>query len=225
MGVSGRHWNTDSGPPYGSALAAGEATSSEELGVESLVEGEFASLPRRAAKSRVDSFVLGRVAARRALAQLGQHAVEIPRASDGQPLWPLGFVGSIAHTAGQGIALVGRSEEVEVIGIDVETRREVGEIVDLVAFDDELKSVDDEETELLELFAMKEAVFKAFYPKIMRFFGFEAVRIASSPSGQRMCRFVDDLGSAELPTGEFPVFREWLGDTVYAWVVLPVVLD
>ncbi len=66
----------------------------------------------------------GRLYARRALAMLGVHDVELPIAPDRAPLWPVGLVGSLTHVRepapGHIAAAVARTDAVRAIGIDVE---------------------------------------------------------------------------------------------------------
>jgi 4'-phosphopantetheinyl transferase EntD len=67
----------------------------------------------------------GRFYAKRALAMLGLHGVDIPIGSNRAPMWPRGVVGSLTHVRGRDgghvAAAVGRESEFRAIGIDVET--------------------------------------------------------------------------------------------------------
>src|ERR1700730_18709662 len=54
----------------------------------------------RAVPKRIAEFAAGRACARAALAEFGVREFALRAAPDRQPLWPEGFIGSIAHTAG-----------------------------------------------------------------------------------------------------------------------------
>ena len=83
----------------------------------------------RASAGRVDAERLrelesGRAYAKRALAMIGFHGVELPIAADRSPSWPTGVVGSITHVMGRDgghfAAAVARIHAVCAVGIDVE---------------------------------------------------------------------------------------------------------
>jgi 4'-phosphopantetheinyl transferase EntD len=66
----------------------------------------------------------GRTYAKRALAMLGIHNVDIPIGSDRSPVWPNGIIGSIAHIVGEAdghvAVAVARTKDISAIGIDIE---------------------------------------------------------------------------------------------------------
>ena len=78
----------------------------------------------RAGSARLLEFRGGRHCARSALGRLGLTGTPVLRASDRAPVWPEGFVGSIAHTRSRerGFcgAAVARAAEVRSVGLDVE---------------------------------------------------------------------------------------------------------
>lgn len=69
---------------------------------------------------RRHEFRSGRVAAREALARLGCAPAAIPAHAERDPIWPDGFVGSIAHTGCFALALVARAGDFQAVGIDLE---------------------------------------------------------------------------------------------------------
>lgn len=90
-----------------------------------LTPSEHRCLPG-AGQRRVREFAAGRWHAKRALAELGVQATELPRRDDGAPAWPDGVVGSLAH-AWHGeqvfvIAVVARAGCVAALGVDLEPR-------------------------------------------------------------------------------------------------------
>jgi hypothetical protein len=121
------------GPPLATPLTARER---ESLGA--------------ADHNRIREFESGRAYARRALAMLGIHNVDVMIGPDRAPLWPAGVVGSISHVRNHldseyFAAAVARTDVALAIGIDVEpedslhpsvwshvlTNRELNYILDL----------------------------------------------------------------------------------------------
>ncbi len=87
--------------------------------VAQLTAAELASVERAVDKRKIE-FAAGRVAAKRALAALGVHEVELLRDAEGRPRWPSGVVGSITHTGALCAAVVARSADARAIGLDAE---------------------------------------------------------------------------------------------------------
>ena len=105
--------------PAGVCVAAGPPIAM------SLSARERASLGPADAK-RVCEFESGRAYAKRALAMLGVHNVDLPVGPSRAPLWPSGVVGSITHVMDSRYgtfagAAVARADAVQAVGIDFET--------------------------------------------------------------------------------------------------------
>jgi 4'-phosphopantetheinyl transferase EntD len=81
----------------------------------------------KAVDKRVRDFATGRMCARRLLSRFGLREAILPVASDGRPIWPAGFVGSISHAADLCVVAVARQEQVASIGIDVEIDHDLEE--------------------------------------------------------------------------------------------------
>lgn len=143
-----------------------------------------AAVPRRRAE-----FAAGRCAARLALGELGQPAQAIPAAQDRSPVWPAGFVGSIAHNAHVCVALVGRRERVHALGVDVEADEPLGdELWPIVCRPEELawlhqQPLRDRGRWALRFFCAKEAFYKWQYPQSHRMLDFQDVGICFAPDG------------------------------------------
>jgi 4'-phosphopantetheinyl transferase EntD len=103
--------------PPGTVVAAGTGA---EVGLDLFPIEEVAVA--KATGSRRHEFAHGRACARRALRRLGVSPGPIPVQPDRAPAWPTGVVGSIAHTAGLVCAVVGRSQAVAGVGVDIESR-------------------------------------------------------------------------------------------------------
>ena len=187
---------------------------------------ESRSLSERAVASRRESFRLGRTAARDALHQLGAGRPKIGVGTDREPLWPDRVVGSITHAGPYAAAAVGWRSEVGGIGIDLEVNRPFAGLRERVAFGVEREWLDaleaeEAETATIEIFSAKEAVFKAFYPRIGQFFGFEAATLEPAPSGDHYLGWlVDGLDTRYPAARSFRVHVSWHRDVVVASLTL-----
>ncbi len=157
--------------------------------VPALLAEEATLVHPRAIDARRDELRLGRAAARAALETLGRPPAPILRGPHREPLWPDGIVGSITHADGLAVAALAEQHRCAGIGIDLEHRdRFFPELVQHVAFADErewLASLTDRARadSAVALFSAKEAIFKAVFPIVGVWFGFEAARLRSVEGG------------------------------------------
>lgn len=118
--------------------------------------------------SRNAQRIAGEQAAAGALAAVGSADLSVlGRADDGCPLWPRGFVGSIAHTASTAVAVAARgSDAVAAVGVDIEESAALpAEDAAVVLGDDERAVVDahgDPDWYATLMWSVKEAAFKAW---------------------------------------------------------------
>ncbi len=187
-------------------------------------DAEAAILHPRAVAGRREAFRLGRAAAHTALQELGRDDGPILSGEDRQPIWPAGVVGSISHTETVGVALVAPTANCLGVGIDIEERRFAPELADQVPVSEERAWLDslaaaERHRQTLALFSAKESIFKAFYPRVGRFFGFEVALLVPTATGFA-ARLIDDLDPAFPPDRTFPVHARWESDLVLTWVVL-----
>jgi 4'-phosphopantetheinyl transferase EntD len=155
------------------------ATRSDVVGVE--LFPEEARLVAGAVQRRRREFVTGRACARDALAKLGITSVAIPSGERGEPLWPLGVVGSITHCSGYRACAVARTSRVTSIGIDAEENAPLPDrILERIAFGSEREFPAYDGPASLDrlLFCAKEAVYKAWFPIARRWLGFEDVEVS-----------------------------------------------
>lgn len=119
-----------------------------------------------------------RIVARALLAQLGYARVAIPKGASGEPIWPAGISGSLAHDDRIAVAAVGLQRDVRAVGIDVEPAVPLlPEILKLVATPQELRSIADDPLQGKLLFVAKEAVYKAVYPLDRMFLEFRDIEV------------------------------------------------
>jgi len=134
----------------------------------------------RAVEKRRREFVTARACARAALERLGIPPQAIPPGPKGEPQWPPGVVGSIAHCRGYRVAAVARKAEFATVGIDAEPDEPLPEgVLGDIALPEELRWLraaprrpPGVSWDRL-LFCAKEAVYKAWFPLTGRWLGFE----------------------------------------------------
>ena len=156
----------------GGDLVAAVAKIDDEL---DLVGREIDAV-QQAVPKRQFEFAAGRRAARRALSQLGCQTLEIPASESRAPEWPEGFTGSITHDNGLAAAVAAQKNPVAFVGIDM---------AEATPFPDNLRDAilrtDGEEAlgglEARAVFSAKEAIFKALYPSVLQFVGFDATEV------------------------------------------------
>lgn len=142
-----------------------------------LTESEARGLDRAVAEVRRASGA-GRDLARTLCRQLGVPVTEIPRTAERYPLWPSGVVGSITHDREFAAAVVAPSELLRGIGIDIEPSEPLQPgICDIVSPPEEMAAFSDIRFGDKALFSIKEAVFKAVYPRDGRFLDFHDVAV------------------------------------------------
>jgi 4'-phosphopantetheinyl transferase EntD len=129
-----------------------------------LLPEEARALPNIVAASRRASGT-ARHLARDLLARLGASPGPILRSPTGAPLWPSGFVGSLAHDETVAVAVVAHERDAAGLGIDVEPAEPLPEDVAalVVHAGDRLGDAGDRLATRLA-FVAKEAVYKAVHP-------------------------------------------------------------
>lgn len=136
------------------------------------------------AKRRLD-YLAGRHCAKLALNQLGfSQPVSIPSGSNRAPQWPAGFLGAITHTKGYAAAIVGLKSHWLGLGLDAEIIvdeskpplvRHVcrpGEFENL-----KMKGNFPDQFLFTLIFSAKESLFKALYPAVQTYFGFQSAQL------------------------------------------------
>jgi 4'-phosphopantetheinyl transferase EntD len=142
----------------------------------------------RAVEKRRREFATGRDCAHRALQRLGAPAVPVLAGNRGEPVWPLGVVGSITHCRDYRGCAVAAAVDLAAIGIDAEPHEPLPEgLIERVAGGEEKGAL----AELARaepghawdrlLFSAKEALYKAWYPLTERWLGFEDAVLTIEP--------------------------------------------
>jgi len=153
---------------------------------EALALAEEVALTRDMIPKRRSEFLSGRSCARKLLRRLGVADQPLLVGRNRAPQWPEGIVGSISHTGGACVAVVGRALSVRAIGVDVErtgaVRRELERRIATPEERSAYAARDDDWRTLL--FSAKEAVYKAVRPATGLRPRFEDVRVDLSVPGE-----------------------------------------
>jgi 4'-phosphopantetheinyl transferase EntD len=140
----------------------------------------------RAVEQRRREFAAGRNLARAALAEIGIPPSAIGSGSARQPLWPSSVLGSITHTTTYCGAAVARVGDLECLGIDAEECRRLDErVLATVSLEDERRWLEEQDPDWwpVLLFSAKEAFYKAIWPVIGQWVGYQDVRVSFDSAG------------------------------------------
>jgi enterobactin synthetase component D len=163
------------------------------------------ALIARAVERRRDEFRAGREAARTALSQLGCAPTAIPAHAERDPVWPGGFVGSIAHAGGVALAVVARAGQFEALGVDVEEAAALEPaLVARICRDDERQQAPQLLATGIDFgklcFVAKEALLKALLPRRRAALRFEQLRLRFDAADHRFCASLHERRTAETGT-------------------------
>jgi len=170
----------------------------------------------RAVPKRRAEFLAGRALAGQALARLGATGA-VGRDSHGAPVWPRGMQGSISHS--HGMVGVWLGQGATTFGLDLEALADPravraichsvltpGDRVHLGATPDAAGAT--------AVFSAKEALYKALFPRVGRFFGFDHAEIAEIRPDGLALRLTKPL-STGWPAGcVFEIAQHWRAGTV-----------
>jgi len=169
---------------YSTFLLAGYTVHRITFDSATFTEADLLWLPHHqqlshAGRKRKADHLAGRIAAFHALNRQAIPGI----GSSGEPLWPAGVSGSISHSGNQAVAIC---QENSLVGIDCEAiidEIEAREIQDGV--------IDAQEAQLLVAshlpfdlaftlaFSAKESLFKALFPQVQAWMGFDCARITA----------------------------------------------
>lgn len=114
---------------------------------------------------RKKTFIMGRMAAGKALSKCCKDRLPVKRGLMNEPLWPESYTGSISHKENVAVAAVGSKRFFRGIGIDIEemtielTEKELS----LFCCQREIKSILQHRISPIEVFSIKETFLKACF--------------------------------------------------------------
>lgn len=163
----------------------------------------------KAANKRQTQWFAGRCCALAGLRALGSDQTLQP-GSDGAPLWPAGFVGSISHSQTLAAAIVSRRADQLSLGLDLEAplaQERAFKLVKAILTPNErarLQGLNDAQQALAIgwSFSLKESLFKALYPLTGVHFYFQDAECLSPPAqGPVRMRLLKTL-TPDWPAGQ-----------------------
>ena len=185
---------------------------SEEFRDELLKQGIAFKVAEGAVLKRQCEYLAGRFCANESLKQL-EHKLateivnkEVATGKNREPLWPQGVLGAISHSSRFAMAIVAQDKGAYLgVGIDIEE-----EMTEHLARDVSGQIMSEKEKRLNKrpdgfdnksfvtlVFSAKESIFKALYPSVGEYFGFEACELIElDPVKQSLCfRLIQDLST------------------------------
>jgi enterobactin synthetase component D len=167
---------------------------------------------------RRDDFLLGRICASKAY-QLcfSEELLSLPVGESKAPQWPHNALGSISHSRFMVGAAVAKKEDLLGVGIDFESLGRLKEETSRVILTDiDIRSVSGlSEHDLLTLiFSAKESLYKALYPIVRVFFGFNAAAVTSIDidSGTFVIELTSEISAEYGPTGRASFYGKFSFD-------------
>jgi 4'-phosphopantetheinyl transferase EntD len=212
-------------PPRGLPSFASFAVSDPSEPVPGVEPGEEDLITDGMVPVRREAFARGRAAAHAALCEIDLDHGPILSGSNREPVWPDGATGAISHTAGFGVALVAPTAKTDGVGVDLEELRHTPELWDHLPRPEEREWLDrleaaEREAAIVGLFSAKESVFKAFFPRVGSFFGFDQASLTPTSHGF-VARLMDGLDTDYPSKRTFEITCDWFGDLVLTSLVLP----
>lgn len=164
------------------------------------VDPSFLSEPERAhiagfAEPRRQEFVAGRWCARQALAALARPPCELLPDADGLPLWPAGVVASITHCRGLALAAVlSATDPGTLLGLDLEKTNRLSLAASRrVLHPSEAQFAGEDQVRASILFSLKEAFYKAQFPRWRTNGNFRDIALAVDfESGRGTIQYLSD---------------------------------
>lgn len=135
-------------------------------------------------KQRQAQFIAGRYMAKFCLKQMDtkEHNLEI--GSHREPIWPVEFIGAISHISNQTIAVVAKRKSYNYVGIDIENVLDSTTTINIATIIHNqhertlfCKHGISDTVATSIIFSAKESLFKAVFPYIKKYFGFECARV------------------------------------------------
>jgi enterobactin synthetase component D len=159
--------------------------------------------------NRKEEFKLGRLCASLAHLKLkGETLNVIPVGTKREPIFPSTVVGSISHTKEWIGAVVADSNKLVGVGLDFENMgRAKKELSRYISTDSDVTKVDgmSEEEVLTLIFSAKESLYKALYPSVKIFFGFDSAAVTKIDTQSKTftIELLTQLSSHFGPNGRF----------------------
>lgn len=178
---------------------------------------------------RQAEFLAGRNMARQALRELQVTDTTVSIGENRMPVWPVGIVGSLTHCDSRVACLATRCQN-WLAGVDLEKKLEKdraslieSSVINADERDILRQSIKENALGTTLLFSAKESLFKALYPHVRAYFGFDAASLVEVQFGRA---FVLRLNRSLAPGFEqgrcLPVNYRMDSDHVMTWLLAPM---
>jgi enterobactin synthetase component D len=186
----------------------------------------FPTILNAAVDKRKSEYLAGRTLVSHGFAQLNIPPQIVPSGEKRNPIWPAGVQGSITHSR-EYCACILTTLPDRFVGIDVEwllsdnALRSVRHVAmsehDITIFTSQ--SIFTEQHFATLLFSAKETLYKALYPIVQSFFGFDAATIHACPTeDQILLRLTQTLHPTLQEGGVFTIQYQQLGGKILTWL-------
>ena len=183
----------------------------------------FPTKLKQAVNKRKSDYLAGRIAAKFAFSEVGCDNWILENDKSGCPRFPKGVLGSISHSCRNAICLVAEDKVGIGVGVDIEhiiPSHSLKSISSQVAKHEEFDLLvhQNESFTMAEattlIFSAKESLFKALFPSLRRYFGFEQASLCRLNSHTKTMTF-------QLTK----MFKPLLGNSLYIDVFFDVIGD
>ncbi|MGV3526311.1 MAG: 4'-phosphopantetheinyl transferase family protein [Candidatus Sericytochromatia bacterium] len=146
-----------------------------------------------AAPKRQAEYLAGRACLQSLYAQAGLPWQDPPHDAQRAPVWPLGWTGSLSHSADCALAVLASRAQVRAVGVDVETcmsAETAARVRASLLHPDEEVLVPAGEAgreRLTLIFSFKESFYKALAPLLGRFIGFQELAVTEIVGERLSC--------------------------------------
>ena len=179
--------------------------------------------------ARRTQYIAGRIAARRAIKNCDPNFSQpILRSTEGLPLWPSSFIGSISHNDEIAIASITASSNYLALGIDLEAlNRDLEIAIEKRVFTDREREWANQEKgrlkeRLLSTFSAKESIYKALYPVCKTVFGFKDLELEWNSDNQSFkARLLEHLSEQFSRDSVFNVKVKVFNNLILTGLVVP----
>ncbi|NVO57358.1 4'-phosphopantetheinyl transferase superfamily protein [Rhodobacteraceae bacterium B1Z28] len=181
---------------------------------------------QNAVDKRRAEYLAGRLAVKYGFRFLNLPDVPIAQRTDRAPIWPHGISGSISHTCDRcasliykdPLAMTGVDIEKVVPGPNIEAIRGTALNSTEVRVLSAAQTLGDDQKAVL-VFSAKESLFKALYPTVGRFFGFDSAELASPPCDSRLQLVLTaDIGPSLRSGMCFEICYKVIEDHILTWL-------
>jgi enterobactin synthetase component D len=167
----------------------------------------FPATLSHAVTKRQAEYLAGRICAQAVLKTCGFDTFQVFNGEDRAPIWPDNITASISHTKGIAVAMASKDAKVKGIGIDIEYLMDKEKEIELQSY---ILAPDENEVfsewasthfhPLTIIFSAKESLYKALYPSVKTFFGFDSASLISFDNKKLTFRINQQL-TFDVPKG------------------------